>query len=496
MTPQATTAREYQRVSKVARGNDRSPEEQHGDNARAAQRLGWTLGSAYRDKVSASRYGRRVREDWQRLVDDLERNHFGADILILWESSRGSRQMSEWVTLLELCERRGVQIYVTADSKLYDPAEPRDRRSLLEDAIDAEYESSKTSKRTKRSAASAAVDGKPGPGLPPYGYRRTYDPGTGRRVGQEIEPAEAQIVRELFRRLNAGHTLRAIAADFDARGLSKRDGEPFTRTTLRTMALNRAYIGERVHDPARATVRQGRLSPRAVVTQGVWPPIVDAPLWTAVHRLLTDDARVTRRPGRAVHWLGGIAVCDVCGGGMRARVRKDMAEPEWFYVCHAATHVAVPYRDLEWVAEEALLVYLGREDVAKALTSRPDDPAALAAAEGELAAVERDIEDLADRSSAGGPVARKLLDRNLPILERRLAAAKARRDELIAPPRLRGLIDPGKQVRRRWKDAPMSARREVARIVFAPDLLGELRVLKAPLRTPVHERTSWRREGA
>jgi DNA invertase Pin-like site-specific DNA recombinase len=493
MTPQATTAREYQRVSKIARGNDRSPEEQHDDNARAAQRQGWTLGPAYRDKISASRYGRRVREDWQRLVDDLARDRFGADILILWESSRGSRQMSEWVQLLELAERRGVRIYVTADSKLYDPAEPRDRRSLLEDAIDAEYESAKTSKRTRRSAAATAVDGKPGPGLPPYGYRRVYDPATGRRVGQEVEPAEAEIVRELFRRLDSGHTLRSITADFAARGLRKRDGEPFTRTTLRSIALNRAYIGERVHDPARATVRQGRLSPRAVISKGVWPPIVDSPLWTAVHRLLTDEARITQRPGRAVHWLAGIALCDVCGGPMRARVRKDMTEPELFYVCHNATHVTVPYKALEDLAEDQLLAYLGRDEVAEALTARPDDPAALAAAESELSAVQQDIEDLADRANSGGPVARKLLDRNVPILERRLAAATARRDELTAPPRLRGLIEPGKNVRRQWKETLMPARREIARIVFVPHLQGELLVVKGPLRSPIAERVVWKR---
>lgn len=493
MTPGPTTAREYQRVSKVVRGHDRSPEEQHQDNARGADRHGWTLGAAYRDKVSASRYGRKVREDWQRLVGDLEHDRFGASILILWESSRGSRQMSEWVQLLELCERRAVRIYVTADGKLYDPADARDRRSLLEDAIDAEYESAKTSKRTLRSAASTAVDGKPGPGLPPFGYRRVYDPTTGRRVGQEIEPAEAKVVKELYDRLKAGHTLRAITADLDAREIRTRDGRPFISSTLRSMALNRAYLGERVHDPGRATVRQGRLSPRAVVTVGSWPAIVDSSVWMAVHKLLTDEERITRRPGRAEHWLAGIAVCDVCGGPMRARVRKDMTTPEMFYVCHRATHVTIPYDELDAYAEAVLLAYMERPDVAEVLTATPDDPAALALAEAALATVERDIEDLADRASAGGPVARKLLDLNLPKLEKRLAGAKARCAELTAPSRLRGLIEPGKDVRRRWKVAPMPARREISRLVFVPDLLGELRVVKAPLRDPIAARVLWKR---
>jgi hypothetical protein len=167
-----------------------------------------------------------------------------------------------------------------------------------------------------------------------------------------------------------------------------------------------------------------------------------------------------------------------------------MTKAELFYVCHKATHVTIPYDGLEELIERVLLRYLSRDVVAEALTAQADDPIALAAAEAELAAVERDIEDLADRAGAGGEVARRLLDRNLPKLELRLAAAKARLDELTAPPRLRGLIEPGPDAELQWKLTPPPARREIARIMLAPDLLGELRVLKGPLRDPIDERVS------
>lgn len=484
-----TTAREYQRVSFDASGRERSPEEQHQDNARHAERRGWTLGKPYRDIGSASRYARKVREDYARLVDDLETGRFGASVLILWESSRGSRKLSEWVRLIELCEERGVQIFVTSDGKLYDLADARDRRSLQEDATDAEYESAKVSKRTKRAAAAQAADGRPGPGLPAYGYRRVYDPKTGRLTGQEPEPVEAAIVREVYQRLAAGHSLRSIATDLTARGVRKRNGDPFSESTLRTIALNRANIGERVHDPGRP--RGQRLTVAAVITPAVWPPIVDRAVWTAVHQILTAPDRRTSRSARAVHWLARIAVCDECDGPIAARLRHDMTER--IYVCHNKTCSAVLYDALNKYAEAVLIAYLERDEVAQALTATADDPVALAAAEADLAAVQQDIDDLADRASNGGPAARKLLDRNLPKLEQRLAQAQTRRDELTAPSRLRGLINPGKGVGRRYKAATLEVRREIARTLFVPDLLGQLRVAKGPLRDPPQERVIWRR---
>jgi hypothetical protein len=42
--------------------------------------------------------------------------------------------------VLELREQRSMSIFVTTHGRCYDPANGRDRRSLLEDAVDSEYE--------------------------------------------------------------------------------------------------------------------------------------------------------------------------------------------------------------------------------------------------------------------------------------------------------------------------------------------------------------------
>lgn len=111
-------AREYRRLSD--RKGGKSLDDQGRDNELAADEQEWTLGDPYIDDGrSASRYARRRRDDFDRLVADLasgatgRQSAFGADILMLWESSRGSRQVGEWVSFIELCEQRAVRIWVT-----------------------------------------------------------------------------------------------------------------------------------------------------------------------------------------------------------------------------------------------------------------------------------------------------------------------------------------------------------------------------------------------
>lgn len=222
-TGEAIVAREYLRVSKDRQGRGKSPDQQHAENERAVADRGWALHpSPYRDDDrSASRYARRDRESFRQLIDDLEDGSFAADLLVIWESSRGSRRTGEWVNLIELCEERGVHIFVTTHGRDYDPANARDRRSMLEDAVDSEYESAKTSERLLRSVRAAAEEGR-AHGKNLYGYRRIYDDRTRELLRIEEHPDQAPVVKEAARRVMAGETYYAIAMDFNARGIPPR----------------------------------------------------------------------------------------------------------------------------------------------------------------------------------------------------------------------------------------------------------------------------------
>lgn len=75
-------ARDYLRVSLDRSGRARSLTEQHADHQRVAEEQGWSLDEdSYRDEsVSASRYSRKSRDGFDRLIADLEQDRFRAQV--------------------------------------------------------------------------------------------------------------------------------------------------------------------------------------------------------------------------------------------------------------------------------------------------------------------------------------------------------------------------------------------------------------------------------
>jgi hypothetical protein len=63
-------------------------------------------------------------------------------------------------------------------------------------------------------------------------------------------------------------------------------------------------------------------------------------------------------------------------------------------------------------------------------------------------------------------------------------ALERREAELATPSALSGFISPGSDVGRRWHASPMSTKREIARLLLSPDMLGELRVAPRPAGWP------------
>ena len=197
--------------------------------------------------------------------------------------------------VIELCEERSVKIAVTTHGRVYDPSNARDRRSLIEDATDAEYETAKLSARARRAAAANAAAGKPH-GPTPYGYVRRYDPVTGRLVTQDPEQTEAAVVGELFDRVTKGHSLKAVARDFEQRGIRARSGKVFHAATLRAMLQRPLYAGLRAHVPGRMT-RQERQR-KATLVDGSWPALVpQPPTWPCSASLAIQRGRPLARVG-------------------------------------------------------------------------------------------------------------------------------------------------------------------------------------------------------
>ena len=339
-------------------GNTASIAEQLDLGHARASTEGWAVHAVYSDPISASRYAHKAREDWPKLVADVQ--HDRADVIWLWESSRGDRRASAWLTLLEDCRDHGVRIYVESHHRLYDMDIPRDWRTLAEDGTDSEYESAKTSLRLIRSAAERAAAGQVN-GRAPFGYHRRYELNpAGKRVslGQEPHPDEAPIVEEIIARVAAGESLRSIAASLNERGVPTPRGAQWSTTQVRLIALNLAYIGKRVHAPGSRKCRSVP-GPGAAVYDAAWPALVDEPVFYAARRILLDPARTTTRPGKAKHLLSLLATCAVCGGKLTVTYRlREGRQPS--YACRDRNCIRIDQGDLDSYVTAEVLAVLAR----------------------------------------------------------------------------------------------------------------------------------------
>jgi site-specific DNA recombinase len=475
--------REYLRVSKDRSGRERSIVEQQGDNQRAAEELGWTLGEPYSDvSISASRYSRKARGGYATLISDLKADRFAAGVLIMWESSRGSRRVSEWCELIELCELRGVLIHVTTHGRTYNPANARDRRSLLEDAVDSEYESSKMAARVARSHASRAREGQP-VGIVPFGYRREYELVGGRRVvRQVVDPEQAAIVREIYQKLAKGQSLRSLAVDLQRRGVLGATWSPYR---VRDLALKACYAGLREHVAGR---RNGKYRPGDTpsFTEAQWPKIVDRELYWTVRRLLTDPGRRTvTRPGRHKHLLSMIAACGVCGGVLTVKVRGGRSE----YRCRDKGCVGIAQQSLDDYVIGIIHAQLANPAfMARLADAEGDTESELSAARGELAGIREHYQQMRDLLGQ-----RKITPASFAEVEPGIVAdleqAQQRVQELETPSELRGLLlgDPGRAVAERWDGMPIVGRRGVVKALF--DSITVNRSRASGVMQEAHERT-------
>lgn len=498
-------AREYRRLSD--RKGGRSVEDQGHDNRLAADEQEWTLGEAYIDDGrSASRYARRRRDDFDRLVADLRsgptgrESAFGADILMLWESSRGSRQVGEWVSFIELCEEKGVRIWVTTHERLYDPANGRDRKALIDDAVDSEYESYKTHRRLVRTAPKEAARGRPY-GKAPYGLRPVYDPKTGKLLTWEADPTPAgktldggetsasrhQAVRELFEILSSGGTPADAQRAFAKRGYLNASGRPFQREQLRAMALRHAYAGLRYY--------------KGTVYQGVWDGIVPEPTFWAVHSMLTAADRATSPGGTLLHTVTAVLTCGRCGQLMRPKYEQAPDRPDNYRCTSCGLKIAMAGVDelLIGTREEpgVLLAYLARPDIYEQLRAPSSGDPVVRQVQADLARARAERDEL--QAATGETLAEvRLLAASLAKKEKQVLELEARERELLLPAVVLQMVQPGRDVWDSWDAAPIRSRRMVARLILGPGYLGRPCVMPSThsgrRQPPAAERIEWRHD--
>lgn len=435
-----------------------------------AEREGWLLEQAYVDNdVSASKYSKKARPQWQALVAAVECGT--VDVIVVWEPSRATRDRRVWATLAATCEDRGVLIGV--NGRVYDLDDPDDAFQLDLFFALATRESGATRKRVQRTTRANAAAGRPH-GKLLYGYRRTYvQTVNGPTLDQQLPDEEqAPIVREIARRAAAGEALYGIADDLNRRGIPAPRTKEWEGRTIKRLCTNPAFIGQRVH--------QG-----TIVGNASWPPIIDDATYALCVDRLNDPARRTNT-GRGVrHLLTGIAKCGAedCGAGVVVQKNRGHSA----YLCRAGFHISRKQDLVDDFVTRVVVARLTRPDLAD-LIAGPEATADVQAARDELTIKRARLNAYYDSAAAG-----EVTPAALARIEQRLLPeiADAERRSRVTPPSPLLSQAAGPAAEATWEGLTIHQRRELVSIMCEVVILpvGRGRRTWDPAKVDVRWRT-------
>ena len=465
----------YGRASRDPRGGGTSVTKQLERGRAFARREGIYVIAEIRDDNKSASRGSQERVGFIEVRGLIERGE--ADLLILWEVSRSSRDLEEFMGLVNACSDHGLEIAVSGTR--YDPSKVNDWLPLAFQGVMAEAEARRIKQRNIDSVETNARRGTPH-GRIPYGYRRVYDPKTGVLITQspydehnpEVLSFEAQVIADAVNAVLKGVTLRQICRDLNSRGVPT-PRKPRKETladnprgivlvwepsTLRQMLLNPTIAGRRVH-------RGEDIGPAA------WDPIVDYGTWLRLRNFLKDPSRLSVANPRGPsprHLLSGIAHCGECGARMKAATNMNRIPRA--YICRTEGCMRVTAA-ADRVDERVVAVLM-------ALFERPDFQGALAdahrrretaAARGPdvaslIAEKEAEIDAVEELREAGELTLRAYAAETKRIEEgvKRLRSQQAGR---VSSPALRRLLTAA-TLQDGWNKADLMDRREVVRLLL------------------------------
>ena len=380
------------------------------DEARAlAKAKGWDVVHEFTDNSISALTGKR-RPGYEALRSTLEQGT--VEQVVVWQTSRLWRNRGERARDIEMLAKQRVGVIAVKGPSLdLSTAYGRGMAGLL-----GEFDTLESEVKSERVAAAAAQRAKQGKPNGPLGYGW-------RRQGDEyvIEPDEAEIVREIVRRLAARETIRGVTADLNERGVPAPKTATWGKTSVKKIALRPSNV---------ALLIRHRGQPDEELLPGCWPPLIDREQWDHVRAVLSEPARrdnATTRPGARKHLLSwGVGECGICGGRLRVALKGNQkwGTKSHLYVCDDKGCTGRNQGSVDELVRAVVVARMQRPDALDWLMG--DDEAARAA--GKRARELRGRLDDAAEDYADGTITRDQRKRITARLTPEIEQAEADRD--------------------------------------------------------------------
>ncbi len=298
----------YARYSSHAQ-RDCSIEQQVEQCTAHAKRLGIEIKQIYSDRAISGKTDQRPA--FQKMLKDAEKGGFR--YVIAWKSNRIGRNMLQAMVNEERLSEMGVRcLYVEEDfdDNAAGRFALRNMMNVNQFYIENMAEDIRRGLRDSAQQCRAL-------GFPPLGYKKGPD---GKFA---IDEPNAEIVREIFRRVLAGEAQIDIINDLNRRGLKTSRGFAWSRNSLQNLLKNDKYIGYyRYMD---------------IEIKGGIPRILTDELFYQVQevmRMKPNPVKNRRRNAYGEYLLTGKLFCGKCGAPMVGKSGTGkMGKLYFYYTC-------------------------------------------------------------------------------------------------------------------------------------------------------------------
>jgi DNA invertase Pin-like site-specific DNA recombinase len=393
--------------------------------------------------VSATKSKR--RPEYERLMTSIEDAII--DAVIVYDVDRLTRTPAELERFIDLADRHHVALASIGGE--VDLATPQGRLTARIKGSVARHEVEQMSRRLKRKFQESAKEGK-AHGVTPFGYRRERiidDHGRDAGYREVIDPSEAEAIRELYRMVIAGESLRSLAKYLTDKGFKTGRGNEFRGNVVGAMLRRPRYAGHRTHE-------------NQIVSRGDWDPIISQDTYDQAMAILTAPGRRHSRGVEPKYLLSGIALCGRCDTPMRPNIHKprpDGTQRGPAYACPGCMKLTRQMEPVHEVVNAMMVSYLSRPGVVVGGAAKPD---ALRDATHARDAVLARMDTAADSFALGQTTARQFARIN-GVLKSQLENAEQDVRRLQPNRILEGMTGPGASAA--WEATSLERKREIIR---------------------------------
>ena len=238
-----------------------------------------------------------MRPEMQRLLADIKSKKI--DKLIAIKVDRLTRNNYDGFWLLNYCEEHDVKIELILEP--YDVSTANGEMIFGMNLVFGQRERKEIGARTKRAMEEMALE-KIHPSKAPYGYIRNKETGH-----LEIDPIEAQVVKEIFGLCKQGKSTRSIATIMKDNNAYLKQGK-WASDRIYKILTNAIYIGIFEYG-------KYKRKPQDILrVENYCEPIIDINTWTATRNVLIKNKHSNY--GEYIHLFSGLVKCPICGNIM------------------------------------------------------------------------------------------------------------------------------------------------------------------------------------